>query len=293
MNLTVAAPQRVLVVGSSGAIGRRLIRQLCGDPGLPIARVTYLERDRGVRYNIADSGHLELAKQNSLLPWLDHDPNVVVYLAGVHAQAACSQIDLAHEIHVTAFGRMLSSIETKRRSITVLYASSTAVHAPSDGTYAVQKIAAERVLTASGIPGAALRFPTVLPRNSARDRTGLLNAPFREALRGEMSIWPIRTGRVIRVMSAPAAVRHIVAGLSIQRFDQALTLDLPATLVTPCSICEAAGAPEPQSDVDEQFDGLLARRIVDIPTQAALDLGFPEPESLADLVTELKTAFNP
>src|SRR6185369_3884153 len=200
---------------------------------------------------------------------------------------------LGYRVNVQALAEVLEAMGHKGRSLPVIYASSTAIHDPADGAYAEQKLHAERTLVAGGVPGVALRFPTVLPRSPGAGRTSMLDDSIRQALRGGASVWPISPDRALRVMSTVGAARHVVAALSSRPGPGAMALDLPATVVTPRSLCAAAGALQPSIEVDGELEALLARRSVEIHTMAARELGFPEAESLSELVAALRALSNP
>jgi nucleoside-diphosphate-sugar epimerase len=286
-------PRRILVVGSTGIIGRGVLNILCGKPPVVQRRVTFLERNDEPAYRVVACEQVELAQRDALRPWIERQPEAVVYLAGAPAHASANEAELGCRVNVQALAEALEAIEHMRLSLPVIYASSTAVHNPVDNVYAEQKLQGERTLTAGGVQGVALRFPTVLPRSPAASRTSTLNDSIRQLLQGRASVWPVSADRKIRVMSTAAAARHVVAALSFRSDCGALALDLPATVVTPRSLCKGAGAPEPSIELDGELEALLARRLVEIDTNAARELGFPEAESLSELVAALRASSNP
>lgn len=280
-------PHRILVVGSSGNIGRRVLNILCNERSLAHGRICLLERYDSGTYHVVECGHLELQQPHAVSPWLERKPDAIVYLAGVPAQCSGNDQELARQVNVVALKETVQAIEHVREA-RVIYASSTAVHTLADSAYAVQKNEAERTLLSSPVPGIALRLPTVLPRSLATARTLLLNQPIERALLGQASVWPIAANRKIRVMSLAAAARNIVAALAARSGPRAIALDLPATVITPRSLCEAAGAPEPLINLDQKLDDLLAGRAVEIHTERALYFGFPKAESIAKLISALR-----
>lgn len=284
-------PRRILVVGSSGIIGRGLLSILCGLPPLLQRRITFLEHEDESSYRVVASEHLELAQRDALRPWIDRKPDAVVYLAGTHAPAPAQQPELGYRVNVQALAEALEAIEYMGRSVQFIYASSTVVHSPAEGAYSEQKLQSERTFVGGRVPGIALRFPTVLPR-SPTARTAILNDSIEQALLGHASVWPISPDRKIRVMSAAGAAAHVVVALFSRSAPGAMALDLPATIVTPRSLCDAAGAPEPSVELDDELEALLARRPVEIPAKEARELGFPEGESLSELVAALRAHLN-
>jgi nucleoside-diphosphate-sugar epimerase len=286
MNAAQPEPRRILLAGSSGLIGQAVMRLLCGEVQQDPVRVTLLQHEGTGRYRVVASGHLNLEQGHALRPWFEEAPDAVVYLAGVPAESAGGP--LGERVNFGAFLEVLDTIEQPSRSVSVVYASSTAVHALSESEYGQQKLRAERALVASGVPGFALRFPTVLPRIESESRTSALNESLRNALRGHASTWNVSADRRMRVMSVNAAARHVGAALSVGAGRSAVALDLPATIITPRSVCSAAAAPAPSIELDPRLEELMARRAVDVTTESALDRGFPAGESVDELLDALK-----
>lgn len=286
MTTSPPRPRRILLVGSSGIIGRAVLRLLSGGHNEDSARVTFLEWDRAASYRVSASGQVELEQRHALDPWFKHEPDAVVYLAGVPAESTSAT--LGWRVNVEAFQEALGAIERLSQSVCVIYASSTAVHSPVESEYGQQKLQAEHALIASGLPGFALRFPTVLPRSDTAARTSPLNESLRNALRGRASTWHVSADRRMRVMSVSAAATQVGAALAVAAGRGADLLDLPATIITPRSVCDAAAAPAPSIALEPWLEELMARRAVDVPTESALEQGFPAGESLDELLAALK-----
>lgn len=282
MSVFGSLPQLILVVGSSGIIGRELLEVLCGELPHVLARVTLVQRVSSDNYHVVASEHLDLNQQYALRSWIDREPEAIVYLAGLDPRFG-REVS-GYRVNVEALADVLGAIP-------VIYASSTAVHAMVMSDYAEQKRQAERVLIDSESLGFALRFPTVFPRRAPAARTSVLNESLHNALLGRASVWRIGADRRIRMMSAAAAARHVVVALSICSGSRAVALDLPATIATPRLLCKSMGAPEPIIELDIQLDGVLADRSVDLSTEFAQRLGFPLGESFAELAAALKKSF--
>lgn len=287
MNTPRRRPERILVVGASGVIGRAVLSRLCGGQPEGQSRVTLLQLDGEGPYRVVAAGHVELEQRHGLRSWTEQQPEALLYVAGLSAEAADGAV--GQRVNANAFVEALESIRCiPARAI---FASSTAVHLATESAYVQQKLQGERALVGSGVSGFALRFPTILPRRSTRARTGSLDDSLRDAVQGRASIWRVSADRRMRVMSAAAAAQHVVAALEIDAGPEAIGLDLPATVVTPALVCAAAGAPEPTIELDPQLEELLARRPVDLPCDTAQKLGFPAGEALPTLIEALKATF--
>lgn len=284
-------PQRVLVVGASGPIGRSLVSYLVGQPYTSGDRILLLERCMRAGYSVIARGNVDIRQPRSLAPWLCKEPESVIYLAGVNADTARAQPIVGRELHVNGFGRILEAMEAFRNPSFTVYASSTAaINAQS--AYGYQKAEAETLLVESRIAGAALRFPTVLPRGSPRTTTAFLDEAMWQISSRNQYWWPIAADRRVRLMSTTAAALHIVSALSLKIPAHLKVLDLPATIATPRTICIAAGSGCPLIAVQQDIDRSLEARIVDVDSSDAAKLGFPAGESLADLLLTVKSQLN-
>ncbi len=291
---------RVLVVGASGTIGRALLAGLCSRPSCGAhRRVVLLERCRDAApYEIAGEGHVDLTSHGALAPWLSIDLVAVVFLAGVGSDAARRKPELSLAIHLHSFVELLNWAGRLTAPPRVIYASSTAARLAdsASNTYGAQKLAAEVALNDSGVPGIALRFPTVMPRsNDPTSPTLFLNAAFTTIAARDPYVWPIHIDREMRLMSHRAAAKHILSALGIPRACKPVTLELPATIATPRNICDALEAPSHCriASIMPDIEATLAKRPVNVACDYALDLGFDAAESLGVLIDNVIRSARP
>lgn len=287
--MTPTFPRRILVLGASGPIGLALVSNLLGMHYVCADRIVLLERRGGqIGFSPIASGNVEGLAFDRLAPWIDKEPDAVVYLAGVRVETAQANPALGRELHVTGFARVLEAMAALRRPAGVVYASSTAVHGPPTA-YGDQKAEAEAMLLGSSVAGACLRFPTVLPRARSTARTAFLDEAVRRLSSGRPFQWPIAADRRIRLMSASMAARHIIAAIEIGSAGSRWILDLPATIATPRDICCALGGCNPELLVQEDLDKAIASRIVDIDSSEAAELRFPVAETLDQLLSAARS----
>jgi nucleoside-diphosphate-sugar epimerase len=282
---------KVLVVGASGIIGRALLAGLGSMPSCgPHCRVVLLEHCRdAAHYEIAREGYVDLTSHRSLAPWLSIDLDAVIFLAGVGSDAARRKPKLSLAIHLHSFVELLNWAGRLTAPPRVIYASSTAARLvdSTSNTYGAQKLAAEVALNDSGVPGIALRFPTIMPRsNDPTSLTLFLNAAFTTIAAKEPYVWPIHIDREIRLMSHRAAAKHIRSALGLPRPSKPFTLELPATVATPRNICDALDSPSHCriASIIPDIEATLASRPVNVACKYALDLGFDAAEPLDVLV---------
>jgi nucleoside-diphosphate-sugar epimerase len=253
-------------------------------------RVVLLQQQGQRRdYSPIAHGSIDLMTRPDLGPWIDEEPDAVVYLAGVNSETVRNEPALGQELHVSAFRRLVEAMAPFRARSIVVYASSTAVHS-AQSEYASQKAEAEGLLLGGDTAGIALRFPTVLPRGNASSRTAFLDEAVRQLSSGKDFRWPIAADRRMRLMSSAAAARHLSTAIGIGAQAGQRVLDLPAAVATPRDLCGAAGSGPPHTLVQQDIDQALAARIVDVDASEAARLGFPPAESVDQLLVAARSA---
>jgi NADH dehydrogenase len=155
---------RVLITGSNGHLGRRLIQKIAASPGeaRPVRAVVRSERAAQTLRDLPEMPGLEIA----VLDYADVDAlsraaagcEVAVHLVGIIKEGSRSRYAEAHEATSDALSRAATRAGLRR----IVYLSITGSHPDSPNACLASKGRAERILLEGSTPALIFRVPMVL-----------------------------------------------------------------------------------------------------------------------------------
>ncbi len=312
---------KVLVTGSAGFLGRRLVEALLrrgtlvgpdGQPH-PIDRIVALDvvptpaTDERVESVTGD-----VSTQSLLEDLVDAETSSVFHLAAVVSGQAEADFDLGMRINLDATRHLLDVCRMRGHRPRVVFASSVAVyggHLPAlvpdhtaltpQSSYGTEKAIGELLVNDYSrrgfIDGRALRLPTISVR-AGRPNAALssfASGIIREPLNGETSVCPVRPDTTLWLLSPARVIECFLTGHDIpgERLGSARSVILPGISVTVgemVAALERVAGPEAARRVRFERDPRVEKVASTWP--GALDdsrartLGFPADETFDEII---------
>lgn len=273
--------RHVLITGSGGFIGSKLVARLLQEPDFEDCRLTLLDlahkgvptdpRVRVVEGDIADSRVIDAA--------MDSDVDLAFHLAGVLGGAAESNYDLSRRINIDATLDLLERLRRPSDPARVVFASSIAVFGPplpklfDDDTiamptmvYGAQKrmieIAVEQFSARGWIDGVAVRLPGIVarPDADARLKSAFLNTIFYDYAAGRDIVLPVSPDGTTWLISVPTCVDAFVHAAKIPpgTLGPRRAFNLPAQTIRIDALVEALARRFPASSSHVRYEADLA-----------------------------------
>lgn len=304
--------KHILVTGSGGFIGFRLVERLLDDPRFERARFTLVDlaiphppSDPRVRVVVGDIADPQL-RQDAINGRAD----IAFHLAGVLGGAAEVNYPLSRQINIDATLSLFEELRDEAQPPRVVFASSIAVFGTTipdlitDDTiptpsmvYGAQKlmmeIALEQFSNRGSLDGLAIRLPGIVarPGADARLKSAFLNNVFYAYAQGEDFLLPVSADGTSWLISVPACVDAFVhaATLPNEWITDRRSFNLPAQLVRMGDLVDALGKrfPASQSRIDYMPDAQLQAQFASQPpltTEIGDRLGFRHDGDLDRLV---------
>ncbi|MFL6799658.1 MAG: D-erythronate dehydrogenase [Xanthobacteraceae bacterium] len=310
----------VLVTGSAGMIGRKLVQQLdrSGLNGEPIAEMTLLDVVAAERSSQGAAQHrvvvADLSHAGVAAGVLERRPDVIFHLAGVISGEAELDFDKGYRVNLDGMRALLEAIRAIGDGYRpkLVYASSVAVYGapfppsiPDDfqltplTSYGTQKAIGEALLadyTRRGFcDGVGIRLPTIVVRPGKPNKaaSGFFSGIMREPLAGEEALLPVPDSVVHTHASPRAAVGFLLHAASLPRAALGARINLAMPGVC-CSVAEQidalrriAGA-KVAARIRRQPDELVARIVAGWPqrieARRARELGFQAEGSFEEII---------
>ncbi|AEC21364.1 hypothetical protein PT7_2824 [Pusillimonas sp. T7-7] len=306
---------RILVLGSSGFIGARLVRELARK--LPDAEIIASDLRAGAP-DTSLPGNIKFVVGDILDPKLfsnlfEHRIDAVFHLAAALTVDAESSFERGMDINVHALIRLLDACRLQVDTPKFLFASSVStfggelpetvddyVRQTPQTSYGTHKVIGEQLINDYSrrgyLDGRSLRLPIVLthpgpPSASVSDRIASL---IREPLSGQRVLCQIRPDTALAVASVDTVINSMLKLLAVpaQAFSETRALNLPALTVTPREIAAAVGrrlAPNAGTPIEWGEDPML-QKVVDgwpahFSSKQALELGL-EPDHTVDAIID-------
>lgn len=305
---------RILVLGSSGFIGARLVRELARK--LPDAEIIASD----LRASAPDTslpGNIKFVAGDILDPKLfsslfEHRIDVVFHLAAALTVDAESSFERGMDINVHALIRLLDACRLQGNTPKLLFASSVStfggelpetvddyIRQTPQTSYGTHKVIGEQLINDYSrrgyLDGRSLRLPIVLthpgpPSASVSDRIASL---IREPLSGQRVLCQIQPDTALAVTSVDTVIDSMLKLLAVpaQAFSETRALNLPALTVTPREIANAVGRLVPKaSTLIEWGEDPMLQKVVDswpahFSSKQALELGL-EPDHTIDAIID-------
>ena len=276
----------IVITGAGGFIGQVLAGSLLNHDGVntliltdikaPAQPSASIDRDVEVR-----SIPIDLTDPAAdLTPLLPTDLVAVFLLHGLMSSTTEAHLNRGLAVNVDATRRLLDRLRAARPGVRVIFASSCAAHSrPADGepvrddalprptgSYGAQKLLVEVLLADYArrglLDGRAVRLPTVVVRPGAPSgaASSFCSGIFREPLRGQRAVLPVRRDLEVWVASTRGVVWNLIRVMVAERAEWerggvvglARTVNLPGITVTVEEMLETL----------EKVGGESARRLV-------------------------------
>ena len=317
----------VVITGAGGFIGQVLAHYLLDHdllksltltdltaPARPPASLCRSVEVRSIPLDLTDPA-------SDLTPILPADLTAVFLLHGLMSSTTEANLDLGLAVNVDATRRLLDRLRATHAGVCVIFASSCAAHSlPLDGgpvrdttlprptgSYGAQKLMVEVLLADYArrglLDGRTVRLPTVVVRPGAPSgaASSFCSGLFREPLRGERAVLPVRRDLEVWVASTRGVVRNLARAMALGRVEWekggvvglARTVNLPGITVTVAEMLEAleeVGGRDARRFVVEERDhaveAIVESWATRFETQRALGLGMKEDATLVQMVRE-------
>jgi len=316
---------KVLVTGSSGFLGQRLIRALLDRGSLTtstgaveaIDRILLLDaintpappidpRVHTVTGDVADRAQLEAL--------VDPDTASIFHLAAVVSGGAEADFDLGMRVNLQATQHLLEICRARAHRPKFVFTSSVAVYGgrlperPDDGTvltpqssYGTQKAIGELLVNDYSrrgfIDGRSLRLPTISVRPGRPNAalSSFASGMIREPLEGQPGICPVSPDTSLWLLSPATAIAALIVGHEVDgaRLGPNRSLIVPGISVTTGEMAAAlsrVAGPEAAARIDWTRDPCIERVAGTWPgtldDSRARRLGFPSDSNFDDIIRQ-------
>jgi D-erythronate 2-dehydrogenase len=310
---------RILILGASGMLGRKLAQCLARDGSLAGAAIEGLtladvgepapteEAAVAIRTAVAD-----VVDRGAVDALVADRPDVIFHLAAVVSGEAEADFDKGYRVNVDGTRNLLEAIRAAEYRPRVVFSSSVAVFgpplpdvigddlAPTPATsYGTQKAIGELLLSDHSrrgfVDGIAIRLPTICVRPGAPNRaaSGFFSSIVREPLAGVEAVLPVPDSTRHWFASPRAAVAFLVhaAELETQALGSRRSVTMPGVSATVAEQIEAlreVGGDEAVRLIRREPDETIARIVGGWPerfdTRRAHELGFRAETSFEEIV---------
>ncbi len=310
---------RVLIIGGSGMIGRKLAERLARDGQLGRKSVLSLTLFDVVPGVVPDGSKMpvdvltgDLSAQDETDRLLGHGPDIIFHLAAIVSGEAEHDFDKGYRINLDGTRNLLESVRRAGHKPRVVLASSIAVfgapfpvpipddfHLTPQTSYGTQKAIAELLLadyTRKGfLDGVGLRLPTICVRPGRPNKaaSGFFSSIIREPLAGEEALLPVSESVRHTHASPRSAVAFMLRAATIDSGDlgTSRTVTLPGLSVTVGEQIDALrriAGDKVAKRIRREPDAFIERIVSGWPTRLeakrALALGFAADKSFDDIV---------
>jgi nucleoside-diphosphate-sugar epimerase len=310
---------RIVVIGGSGMIGRKLAARLTRDGhlgGKGISNLTLFDVAPSIAPDAsmlpADvlTGDLTTPGQTDTL--VDGRPDVIFHLAAIVSGEAELDFDMGYRINVEGTRNLLESVRRVGHRPRVVLASSIAVfgapfpdaipddfHLTPQTSYGTQKAIAELLLadyTRKGfLDGVGLRLPTICVRPGGPNKaaSGFFSGIIREPLAGQEALLPVSDAVRHTHASPRSAVSFMLRGATIDggELGTVRTLTMPGVSVTVGEQIDAlrrVAGDKVARRIRRQPDSFIQRIVSGWPTRVeakrALALGFTAEDTFDEII---------
>ena len=317
---------KVVITGGTGFVGARLARRILDKGSLAGLDGAQTPVDEVVLFDVMApdplpmqlDGHVtlvtgDISDKATINGLIDRDDISVFHLASVVSGGGEKDFDLAIRVNLTGGLNILEALRARTSTPRLVFASSIAVfggdHMPAvvgdhgkqtpQTTYGMTKACCELLIndyTRKGfLDGRSARLPTVIVRPGAPNAaaSSFASGVFREPLKGEACVLPVRPETVMPVLGYRSIVEGILAlhELPSDKLGDDRAVSLPSMDVTVAEmiaslkrVAHNRKLGEITVEPDPFIEAIVRSWPVATEDTRALALGLPKDKSLDDIV---------